>query len=336
MLFRSILLVVIVVIVPVTLTEAFGPNPWRHLTTVRTVLAGFAGYGLHRWLENRRRWLDVAFVGVAVAMAGSGVRAMPLRVKPVTNAQIDELMATWADLDAAAPQGRVYHEATSTRELGPLTLEFSEIGALIATEHGIPMVGTWYTISNVATEPFLRSTRGLLFGRDADVYYKSPKLFLARVEDYRVGSFITVEPRLQAFLARFTEFRQVGGHGPFAAFVLTTPAPGPVDCPDDLGCTDVGESLGRIQATVTGTVSEERELALRVTWHPWWSATLDGQPIPIRRELRAARLMVMLPPGTGARSLVVQWEDPTRWTAWVGLAGLLLVALAWRRGEMPG
>ncbi|MFN7147843.1 MAG: hypothetical protein ACK4YP_28995, partial [Myxococcota bacterium] len=317
--FLGVLLLVVIVIVPVTLTEAFGPNPWRHLTLARTALCGLAGAGLVALGYGARSAVAPLLVAIAAVGAYAGAREMRLPTDDATAALHADLRATWADLVAAGPTGRVYHQNTSFRTDVPYALRQSEIGALIAAETDLPVVGTWYAISAVASEPHMRSSNGGLFGDDPQRWYRDPTGFFARADAFGIGAFVAVEPVFGAFLRKRLEVRPVGAHGPFSAWVRVEPAAGPVACPAPLVCTDATEARGRVEVTL-GAVPAATTLGVRQTWHPWWTARLDGVAVPTAREEGTGRLVVTVPAGAAGR-LVVTWEDPTRWTLWLALVG---------------
>ncbi len=328
--FLVVLGVIVMAVVPYTLTEVFGPNPWRHLALVRAVLCGLAGAGLVALGYGVRSALAGLLVAIALVGAYAGVREMRLPLDPKVAAQHASLRATWRGLADAGVKGRVYHQNTSFREGGPIALRWSEIGALLAWETDLSVVGTWYTISAVASEPHMRSANEGLMGDEPERWFREPRAFFARAEAFDLGAFVAVEPRLAAFLGKRPEARKVAEHGPFSAWVIEGGGLGAFECPAPLACADAREGRAWAEVTLTGP-SEARTLGVRQTWHPWWTATLDGAPIATDREKGTGRLVLALPALDGApKTLAVRWVDPTRWTAWLTLAGALLAAAAWR------
>lgn len=326
----GLLCVVVMAIVPLTLTEAFGPNPWRHLSLVRVALGGLAGAGLvAAGLPFRSPLPPILFAAGAFTAFAGGVE-MRLPVTPEARETHAQVRATWADLVAAAPAGRVYHQNTARGD-GATELRRSQIGALLAYETDLPVVGTWYTISPVASEPHMRSANGGLFGSNPQRWFRAPEEFRARARAFNLGAIVVIEPDLAGFLARRPWARRVGAHGPFSAWVLD-PGGGPtIECPERATCTDPVDARGRLELTLGAVPGGE--LGVRETWHPWWSARLDGEPVPVSREKGTGRIRVELPAFERPRRLVLRWVDPTRWTLWLTLAGGLVAAMSWRTGD---
>ena len=329
--FLGILLIVVMAVVPITLTEAFGPNPWRHLAVVRAVLCGVAGAGLVALGYGVRSAITGLIFAAALVGAYAGVLEMRIPLDPKITSHHENIRAVWADLAEVGVKGRVYHQNTSFRDGAPAALRFSEIGALVAWETDLPVLGTWYTISAVASEPHMRSSSEGLFGQEAERWYRDAPAFFERARAFDIGAVVAVEPRLASFLSKRVEAKKVAEYGPFTGFLLDTGGLGPFACPAAVACEGATEGRGWAETRVRAdTATAERVVGVRQTWHPWWSATLDGVPVPADREVGTGRLTLTLPPFTGEKSLRIAWEDPTRWTAWLALLGAALAAVAWR------
>lgn len=332
--FLAVLVVIVCFVVPPTLTDAFGPNPWRHLTLVRAAICGLAGAGLVALGYGARSSVGVLVGALAVAGAWGGAREIHAPLDAETRALHEALGATWRDLEAAAPKGRIYHQNTSLTSAGPEALFLSHVGASLAFHTDLPVVGTWYSISPVASEPHMRSSRAGLFGTSKDRWFSQPLAFWARARAFDVGGFVTVEPELADFLDTQVGVERVATHAPFAAFVYRLGGLGTIECPDGWTCTTTGEGRGWVEARVTGTSAPSR-LGVRQTWHPWWTATLDGEPLAPTKERGTGRLVFDLPAFEGEKELKIRWVDPTRWTAWIALAGLVAAAVTWRMSRDP-
>jgi hypothetical protein len=329
--FLALLLVIVMAIVPFTLTEAFGPNPWRHLAVVRAALCGIAGFGLVHLGYGVRSALTPLLGAVALVGAWAGVLEMRLPTGEASARHHADLRAVWSDLVAASPKGRVYHQNTSFRESAPPPLRHSEIGALIAFQTDLPVVGTWYSISAVASEPHMRSANLGLFGDSPDRWYRAPDDFFARARAFDLGAVVSVEPRLAAFLAKRPEARLVSERGAFAAFLLEGAGLPAIECPPGVTCLYGPETRGAAALRFSGAIPATA-LGVRQTWHPWWVATINGEPARILREKRSGRLNVALPAlPAGEHVLNIRWTDPTRWTIWPALLGLVLAAATWVR-----
>jgi hypothetical protein len=69
-------------------------------------------------------------------------------------------------------------------------------------------------------------------------------------------------------------------------------------------------------------------LVLFHSYHPWWKAVWAGpdgnqQDLEIRKE-KGSGFLELTAPGKG--QLRLRYEDPTRWSRWLGLFGLVVTA----------
>lgn len=328
-LFLALLVLVVVVVVPITLTDAFGPNPWRHLALVRVVVCGLAGAGLAALGYGVRSSLGALLFALGAVGGWAGAREIHAPVDAETKALHASLEATWDDVVAAGVTGRVYHQNTSLTVGGPPELYYSHAGALLAYRSELSVLGTWYAISAVASEPDSRSSRGAMLGRSPEKLYRRALDFHARARAYGIGAFVAIEPELAAFLDTQSIARRISSHPPFGAWVMTYDGLGPFDCREPMTCGAAREGRGWAETTVRSD-GADGTVTLRQSWHPWWTATLDGAPVEVSAAQGTTLVAVELPAFEGEKTLVLRWVDPTRWTRWVALVGLLAAIVAWR------
>jgi hypothetical protein len=291
-----------------------GPNAWRFLAFPRIGLCLLAGVGLAVALK-----VPLAARATVVVLAAAAAAAGVTQVPPGLDAAPD-LRAAWAALPEAP--GRVYHDDTafSVEARGAFTL--GHPGALLHRETGHPMVGSWYGLTPARAHAWTRSEAHLQVGLDQDGALSRPDLLARHLRRFGVGAVVSASPGLTAALAGAGAARVLAEHGAFTTLALTA-SPAPV-----LHAADVPAAISDLQATrgrVQARVGAEGPVTLRLAqgWHPWWTATLDGAPVPLTEEPRTGLVLLSLPHG-GA--LDIAWRDPMRWTRRLGLVGLLLLA----------
>lgn len=296
------------VLYPLFEFSLLGPNPWRHYLWVRVALALAAGVGLSV-LPLRAQGLLV--VGLAILAAWAGGRE--LQMSP---GLLDDLEATWE----LAPDGRVYHEDSLFKPGAPTDLTRGHAGALLGTTREV--LGSWYTVSSVPTVGPSASEAGAILGQvaqqlDLQQLHRS-------LRTYGASSLISVSG-LQ--LSEGGYFEDLGGHGPFRAWRVVGE-----DQPI-LGSRDGEVSLVSTRPTEVVARVPEGPFRLRKSWHPWWSATLDGEPV----ELKAGLSGLVEATAPRAGQLVISWSNSGAVWAWVSLLGLVLAgALEWpRRRSSP-
>lgn len=310
----GILFLLVAALVPVADITFLGPNPWRHLTLIKTALFALAGLGLARVLPA------LPAVGLGVVLAGlsawTGLREMRL---PLPDELRDNLHQTWAEV-AAESQGRVYHQNTNLNGRGPRDFFFSEVGVLMTLDTGRPTVGSWYSINAIATRVATRSEGIRVMGKTSAFLAGNPGWLAEQCRLFGIDGFITVDPDFYDRLSEDDDFRKVAHNPPFAGFILNEADIAPIQ---SAALTDVVASRGRLTATAT----REGAFLYRQSWHPWWQATLNGQPIPLGMEPETGLIKGRIP---AAGALEIQFVNPSRWTAWLMLLGLLGAAVGWR------
>lgn len=304
-----------------------GPNPWRHLAQGRAALCLAAAAGLAPWLGGRGR---AALFTLGLAAWSALVTARDLPTGRTAHAQIAALEATWRDLAAASPAGRVYHQETFQDPAWAGPLAWSHVGPLLTVRHGLPTLGSWYGVTPVPTVPFTTDQGIGLMGTLQDVVLADPDWLYARFRRFGVGAVVTVEPALAAFLAADQRYRLVAAHAPFSAFALLEPPLGPLGVADRAARVQV-EAVGPARIIATVALTGTAPFVVRQAWDPGWSATLDGVPLPLAAGSDDGLVTGTLP---GAGRLVVDWRPRSRPWAPLGLAALLAaLILARRAGE---
>lgn len=341
-------------------SDMLGPNPWRHMTLCRNLLHLIAGLGVG-WLVERaaarageaRRGLAGAGLvwGLGLGLGLGSLQAG--RVEMSHGAELTGLQAdleqTWADLAGAIAEreaagiatGQVFHQNTNLNGEGPRPLFFSEVGVLLSVAHRLPVVGTWYAITAVATDPHVRSQGTMALGRLLEQWRAQPGGLAARMDEFGIGAVVSVEEELSRQLSAAPGMREVSRHGNFAAWVRDGAEISAVDClipgavgeiRQGRGWLDIGflpvETLQR-QTTADRAVV----VTIRRTWHPWWEAWSVG-PDGQRERLVTDRggttglLEVRL---RGPGRVEFRYNDPTRWTLIGAVPGLLAgLVLLWR------
>ncbi|MFH1465750.1 MAG: hypothetical protein ABIO70_15290 [Pseudomonadota bacterium] len=308
-----------------------GPNPWRHLAQGRVALALVVAAGLEPWLAGRARgWaLGLALAGLT---AVAGYHTLPCGWRVEDRAAVGALEATWADLAAAAPQGRVYHQETFLDPTWRGPLAWSHVGPMLSVEHGLPTLGSWYGVTPVPTVPFTADQGVGLMGTRQAAVLAEPDWLYARFRRFGVGATVTVEPALEAALGADVRYRRVGGRAPFAAFVLREAPLGPLGVADPAALVTLADR-GATALSARIEVAGPADFVLRQAWDPGWSATLDGAPLALAAGPDDGLITGRLP---GSGELALHWRPRSRPWAPLGLAALG-VALALggrsRRGE---
>lgn len=320
----AVLVVLTTLVVQLTQTELFGPNPWRHLSLPRNLLHLGAGVGIAALIARFSPAVRPVFtVGLALMVgAGTGLSGhldVPLSELRAIRA---ELSQTWEDLGA---EGRVvYHQNPNLNPDAPQSLFFSQVGGIFSLEQQQPVVGSWYSVTPIATNAPTRSEGKFLAGRPVQDW--DPPAFRERLAELGIGAVVAVDPELADLLSRTEGLEKVTEHGPFSGWRVEGAPPkiyrSPV--PDLIGAQQV--ERGSMDLEVQS--EKAARLVLFRSYHPWWTATWEGEggaqkTLEIRKE-KGTGFLEMNVPGKGR--LLLRYEDPTRWTRWLGLLGLSVTA----------
>lgn len=301
--------------------QPLGPVPWRFSIYGRIVLALLAGAGLASLLVERR----ALALGVGLALAASmvGHQLLPVGAQ---DAQVqDSLERTWSALARARPAGVVYQADTFQAPAVATSMAWSHPGGLLYARTGLPVMGAWHRNSPSAAHERAYSEGWRLFGEVQEQL--DDEALYAQVKRYGVGAIVTVDQPLRRRLAADPRYAQVAEDGIFAAFLVLEPSPQRVGAAGGQVEVLLDEPT-LVRARIGGEAGQP--FRLRSSFHPWWSATLDGQPLELVLEERTGLVSGVTGPGL----LELRWEDrgaPFRWVSGLGLVALLgLVGLRGR------
>ncbi len=307
------LLLAVLVFYLYTDAQPLGPIPWRHTLYARVLLCVLAGAGLASWIPEGRLLAALVVLGLGGSMVGA-------RELPVADAdrQVQlSLERTWGALERAGPQGVVYQADTFQAPAVAESLVWSHPGGLLRLRTGLPVMGSWFRLSPSAVNERAYSEGWRLFG-EVQKELTDDALY-AHVKRYGVGAIVTVDKPLRERLSGDARYAQVAEDGIFAAFVVSAPPPSRVGAAGGEVQVLLDEPT-RIQARVGG--QQQQPFRVRSSYHPWWSATLDGQPLALALEEKTGMISGVTGPGL----LELRWEDRGarfRWVSLLGLAGLL-------------
>ena len=303
---QAVLAVGAVAVVMLAHLDLLGPNPWRYLVAWRLGLCLLAGAVVPR---------AVAAVLPLLAL-GVGLREGTVCLGEAGEA-CAALERTWEALEAAEPEGLVFHQDSFWRPTTPEVLRGGHVGAMLSVHTDLPVLSSWYGVTPIATVRPSASDVGVLFGRPERAVYADPDAFFARCRTMGVGSVISVTPELADFLDADPRYRQVTREGPFGAWVLTTPpqaAIGAAAGPVELVTVERGHLVAEVPAG---------PLRVRRSHHPWWVATLDGEPLEITDDGNG--LIGADAPHAGTLELVwARRGQGFRWLSLLGVLGLLV------------
>ncbi|HNC95583.1 MAG TPA: hypothetical protein PKW90_05635, partial [Myxococcota bacterium] len=321
----GILLFLATLVVQLSQTELFGPNPWRHLSLPRNLLHLGAGVGLSALIAGfsgvQQRGILAA--GTLILGLGTGLGGRSeLHLGAEFSAVQQQLTTTWAELGA---MGRVvYHQNPNLNPDAPRPLLFSQVGGIFSLEQHLPMVGSWYSVTPIATNAPTRSEGKFLAGRPVKDW--DPPAFRERLAELGIGAVVAVDPELSALLSRTEGLQKVSEHGPFSGWkVEGEPPPGYRSPVPGLVGTQQGER-GSMDLELLS--DKPARLVLFHSYHPWWKAVWESpegkrQDLEIRKE-KGTGFLELTAPGKG--HLRLHYEDPTRWSGWLGLLGLVVTA----------
>ncbi len=322
-------LAVAVALAHLTGSGLLGPNPWRQLAQWHAALALLAGAGLVAAL--RRAGIASACWIIATALAALSARVgaheVPLRVAGDTATTMAALEATWADLAVLPELGRVYQVDSFQAARGPAAMRGSHPGGAPAARHDIDLVGSWYTMTP-STSVVLASAEGAgLLGTPRQSIDDLAAWLEFRLSAYGVDAVVVNDAELDIALHDSDAFALVTRHGPFAAYRRTTPPLPVLGVKPPARVDELMESRGHVEADVKGEGEGDGPIPfrLRQSFHPWWRATLDGQPVALREDPDTGLIEGELP---AAGHLVLQWEDHGRPLRPLSALGLLLLAAA--------
>lgn len=304
---------IVFVVVPTLKWIGLGPNPWRYLSFVRQGLFLFAGWGLARWVPAR---LGAPLAAVLVAgTVAVGWNLATCRYKPEVEETVTALEATWQDLAAAAPKGWVYHDDPAQDQASPDALYDSHIGSLLPLRHGLREVGSWYGVTPIWTYKKTTAQANKIFGES--VKSIGPVVFQERLDRYGIGAVITASPATEELVARVPRLHRISNHGPFSAYLLDDPKTSLAEGPGTIKELERSRDRYRLETDQPGRVD------LRIGWHPWWTATLNGTPLPLEKDPETAMLTTTLPE---KGVLELRWVDQGDTGRRLSLLSLLALA----------
>lgn len=314
----GVLAVVIAVVIPLTGLSTLGPNPWRYLAFWRVGVCLVAGFGVAGLPWARRG----AAVVVALALPGpviAGLQELPLRaVEPAVWAALE---ASWADAAAVPDPGRVYLENTSQNPGAPERFQRGHAQTLFGLSHDVPQLGSWYGVTPTPTHGWTTSEGGVVLAARPEQLREDtgPDWLHGRLRVYGVGAVVSHSDRLGDVLAADPRYRLVATHPPFSVWQVVEPVQGQVGVHPARGAVTTQDAgRGWARATVTG--QSEIPFRLRQSFHPWWTATLDGVPVELVEGPDDGLVTGVLP---GPGQLELRWVDQGRWAWWLSALGAL-------------
>ncbi|MCB9777862.1 MAG: hypothetical protein H6742_04800 [Alphaproteobacteria bacterium] len=319
----------------ITGVDLMGPNPWRHLSHFRAALAVVAAGGLSTVAGARLRW---AAPVLAVGGAAFVLPQLPHRLDEGRDAALDAVDAAWLDLASLPPAERpvrVLQVDGYSNPLAPPPLQTLHLGGPQAAGHGFDLLGSWYGISPTPTVAHTGSGGGLLLGA-VRAQLPDPAAWLAQgLPRFAVGGVVSVDAPLTEALDRHPAFQAVGpARGPVRAYVLRDFVdPGPMRVAGALtGASLLDDQPARVAVDLEAA-GPLRVQVLR-SFHPWWQATLDEQPVVLQADPDTGLVLAELPHGG---RLELRWIDEgRRWWPMSGLGLLVLGALLlWERRRAP-
>lgn len=328
-----VLLAILVVLMHNTGLDLMGPNPWRHLAHWRVALAIAAGAGLVTLLPRSPALPALVGLLLALLSATIGHQQVPHRLRADASAALSALEATWSELLAQGPVGRVYQVDTFRSPSAPAVLGWSHPGGVPAARHDVDLVGSWYGVTPVPSVYGAASEAGILLGEGRQAVTADPGLapWLAhRLRLYGVDAVVTVDVEMGAALDADPTFTLVSQHLPFAAFRLADSGFERLGARPPAQVEELELERGRASATLTG--DGPIAFRLRESHHPWWEASLDGQPVALAED-PSSGLIVGEAPGPG--SLVLTWRDRGRRWWPLSALGLSLLGAALARARRP-
>lgn len=304
---------------------ALGPNPWRHVSALHLLILAGGGLGLGRLSGGAAA---AVALGAVAASWSAGKELLPLRARAPE---------TWAGLEAAWTStaglaGRVYLEDPAFDPAAPPPFGQSHVGALAVVRAPVESVGSWYGVNPIPTTAWTTSEGPLTLGAWVGGLAANAEAVHTRFRVFGVGSVVAYGEELRALLAADPRWRRQGDHGSFTVFVSTEAPLGRVGLPPETGRVE-GLEAGRGWLRARIEAPGPTRLRVRSSWHPWWKASLDGQPLPVEKGPGDGLMVVELGGGGEFR---MEWVDPTRWSAGLALLGLLLAAAVEGRDRRGG
>jgi hypothetical protein len=186
------------------------------------------------------------------------------------------------------------------------------------------MVGSWYSVTPIATNAPTRSEGKFLMGRPVKEW--DPPAFRERLAELGIGAVVAVDPELATLLSRTEGIQKVSENGAFSGWRVEGAPPAlyrsPV--PGLLG----EQRMGRGTMDLEVVSEKSARLVLFRSYHPWWTASWEDpegkvQKLELRKEKGTGFLELTVP---GKGWLRLRYEDPTGWSRWLGLLGLVVTA----------
>lgn len=309
------LILVGAVLFPYADFRLLGPNPWRHYVWLRVLLAILAGWALAPWVRSTAAGLGLAGVLLVPAVVtGSAELSGQGEVR-------GELEQAWAAIPDGP--GRIFHQDSFGVKDAPAALFRSHAGAALYTQRDLPVLGSWYTVSPTPTVAWTTTESGLIFGvAPAEV---SDPFVEARLKLYGVDRVVSVGQRFRAILRRAPSANEVYTGPNFSVFVLDTPAMAVLGTPPPATVEVLSAGEDRVQAQIHS--DGPTPFRLRMAYHPWWRAELDGLAIELEEGADNGLVQGVAPQGG---TLTFRWEDRGRHWWLLSLLSVLGLMAIWR------
>jgi hypothetical protein len=314
------LVLMVGLVIPLTGFSALGPNPWRYLAFWRIGLCILAGVGVVALPKPR----VAAAALVALCVPGplvAGLQELPLRSQH--RAVWEAAEASWDDAAGLPNTGRVYLENTSQNPGAPERFQRGHLQTLFGLHHDVPQLGSWYGHTPTPTQGWTTSEGGVVLAARPEQLREEtgPDWLNGRLRIYGVGAVVSHSDRLAAVLQVDPRYRLVSEHPPFSVWQVVEPAQPQLGVHPERGrVVELETGRGWAVATIEG--SADIPFRLRQSYHPWWTATLDGAPLELAEGPDDGLVTGVLP---GPGRLELRWVDQGRWAWWLSLVG----GLAW-------
>ena len=258
----------------------------RLLIYIQIGLYIFAAYGLGRFFEilRRRRKLVMTACGIPIllsiffhysCLAGDASRTLDQSPEMSNVYKVWD----WVDKNIPAKEGRIVYQNTVGNINDPI-LRRSDVFALSGVFTDIPQIGVSRPASPFPQEKYMRNDHGHIFGEKLDG--KNADFIESRMRDFNAGYIVSVEPKLKTKLDKSGLFSRETGFSAFSVFRLKDFKSKWIDFKGSADYKNLKLDNQSVKINIENK-SANNETFIKIAYHPFWRARLNGEPIKIHQ-----------------------------------------------------
>ena len=211
----------------------------------------------------------------------------------------------WVDANINPKKERIVYQSTRGNVNDPI-LARSDVFALSGVFTGVQQIGVSRSASPFPQEAHMRNDHGAIFGRpinETDSFY-----IKTMMDAFNAGHIISVEPNLENMLGKSELFSKEARRGIFSIFRLKNFKSKWITFEKDAAYENFELENQRISFDIVNK-DAGNEVFVKVAYHPFWQARLDGIPVKVEQDGKRYGLMKVSLPEKGSYELELSFNS---------------------------